>query len=312
MQRLRLILAIGLAVLMSVAPCVSTIAAAGEPECYPVQIPCPPNSGKDVCWKQVCTGGDDHGGGDDGSGTGTGGEAYTKCMFAGREVPCVGPAGTWSAAHSCWLTLTTPQQPPPAGTKDEDGDWYWCTPPPPYIGSRPPVWIEGPAITWVDPGPLAAQVAGTMPLAKPETHMAPKPPLMTYVGLETWLWIPESQWKPLSASTSLSGATVTVTATPVRVSWNMTEASVRCFSPGRPWVRGMSSDEVTDCDYVYQTVSDGQPDGAYKVSAQLAYKVAWTCTGPCLGTEGSLGILPGPVSDRTNLRVGERQSVVIR
>lgn len=297
-----------IAILSTVNP-----AAAAQKACTMVKVPCPAGQ-TGTCWKQVCPPGDDDGGGDDGDGSGTGGDPITKCVYLGEEVACSGPSGTWSAAHACWLKPVDAQDPPPEGKKDEDGNWFYCTPPPPFIvqGAPPTIWIDGPGIVFVDPGPLAESVRGTLPYPKPDIHLAPKPPLLTYVGLETWLWTDPDQWNALTGGTSVGGATVTVTATPVRASWNLTEASVRCFSPGRAWVTGMSSDETTNCDYVFQNVSDGQPNDAFKVTAQLAYKVTWTCTGPCLGTEGSLGIFPGPISEAEQLRVGERQSVVIR
>jgi hypothetical protein len=72
----------------------------------------------------------------------------------------------------------------------------------------------------------------------------------------------------------------------------------------------MTSRATTDCSYTFETVSNGQPRGAFAVSATLIYDVNWTCSGACLAGAGSLGevdSLPG----RTALRVGERQSVVV-
>lgn len=36
---------------------------------------------------------------------------------------------------------------------------------------------------------MAETIVESMPLVKPTVNMAPKPPLMTYVGLPTWLWM---------------------------------------------------------------------------------------------------------------------------
>jgi hypothetical protein len=150
-----------------------------------------------------------------------------------------------------------------------------------------------------------------MKLATPKIHLAPQPPLMTYVGLETWLWVDAAQWSDLKLTVSAGPTSVTVTAKPVKAEWDLTAGNETCTSPGRPWVKGMSSSEKTDCSYTFQRVSDFEPDGEFPVSSTLTYQVDWTCSGTCLIGSGTLGEVDG-LPGTSAIRVGERQSVVVR
>lgn len=175
-------------------------------------------------------------------------------------------------------------------------------------------WVLGGA---VDPVALAQQAADQLPLPAPAIHLAPQPPLMTYVGLATWLWIPKAQWAPLTNTVTAGGTSVTVVATPSRLRWNLDagadayhEQLKDCGGPGLPWVKGMPGDSETYCSWTYTRVSDFEPDGVYPVRASLWYQVNWTCTGNCSLASGTLGEIDGPFTN-TSLKVGERQSVVI-
>jgi len=149
-----------------------------------------------------------------------------------------------------------------------------------------------------------------MPFPTPAINLAPDPPLATYVGLETWLWIAVDDWDELSATVTAGPTSVTAVATPVRVDWNLTEGATSCASAGRPWERGMSSSAQTDCSYTFSTLSDSQPDDKYVVSATITYEVTWACSGACLIGGGDLGEAPGPTSNDA-IEVDERQSVVV-
>jgi hypothetical protein len=188
--------------------------------------------------------------------------------------------------------------------------WACSTYPGPVTGGY---WFfvgngETPAL--VDPAEVAANAVDQLKLAVPELHLAPEPPDLSFVGLETWLWIDPSQWVDLSLTVTAGGTSVTVVAQPVRVSWDLTEGATSCEGAGRPWLSSMTSRAATECSYTFETVSSGQPGEAFAVAATLTYDVNWTCSGACLVGAGSLGevdSLPG----RTAIRVGERQSVVV-
>lgn len=248
--------------------------------------------------------------GDDGSTPGS-----TACHNAsGAEIPCTDEYGAvWNSAQQCYAFAVVPQ--PPAG----DPMWEGHDP------SEGAVWgcdrtVSIPENTWFvpggeappDPGEMAETIVKSMPLVKPTVHMAPQPPLMTYVGLPTWLWMGENQWSNVTASATIGSTTVTVVAEPIRVTWDLGDGMETCTSAGRKWQKGMSSDEQTDCSYAFRHVSDFEPDGVFKVTAVISYAVNWTCSGTCLSTAGTLGEVPGFTSDATTIQVGERQSVVIR
>ncbi|GAW48039.1 MULTISPECIES: hypothetical protein [unclassified Nocardioides] len=265
--------------------------------CIPVSIPGDPG---------------DPGGGDPGDEGGSPGS--TGCHDAsGAEVPCTdGYGGTWDPSHQCYSFAIVPQ--PPAGDPmweghdPSEGSVYSCD----YTMSIPDnTWFVPGGEAPPDPGQIAESIVESMPLAKPTVHMAPQPPLMTYVGLETWLWMNADQWSNVTGSATVGNTTVTVVARPVRVTWDLTDGTKKCTSAGRAWVNGMSSSETTDCSYAFQKVSDFQPEGEFPVTAQITYKADWTCSGVCIDGGGTLGEVPGFVSDPTATRVGERQSVVI-
>ena len=162
-----------------------------------------------------------------------------------------------------------------------------------------------------NPAVLSQRALEQMRLTVPKVHLAPAPPTMTYVGLETWLWMPPSQWSTLTKSVTVGNTTVTVTAEPRRVRWDMGAGSTVCYDAGRVWVVGqMSTNATTSCQYTYEEVSDFQPDGKFPVSATITFRARWTCSEDCLAAEGSLGEVDG-LPGRSSIRVGERQSVNI-
>jgi len=203
-----------------------------------------------------------------------------------------------------------------------DGDTGETTPPPPDLCAGDPggpgcaVGTAGgdpgpgqPAAP-PDPGTLAQRALDTLQLATADIRMAPQPPDMTYVGLETWLWVPQAQWTPLGKSVTAGATTVHVDAHPVRVVWDLTEGSLNCDDAGRVWADGMDSDEQTSCGYTFSSTSADQPAGAYEVAATIVYQVGWTCVGNCTSAGGTLGEVNG-VTGESAIRVGERQSVVV-
>jgi hypothetical protein len=150
-----------------------------------------------------------------------------------------------------------------------------------------------------------------MPLAQAEVHTAPAPPAATYVGVENWLWVPDDQWRTLTKSVNAGATTVTVTAAPSQIVWNLGPSSITCYDPGKPWEQGMSDAATTTCVYTYETSSVDQPDGNFAISATIRYQVTWTCAGACPTTGGDLGLVDAPAGTST-LRVLQRQTVVVR
>ena len=295
---------------------VPTTAYAGDfPNCEPGETPSPFPEGGGVCIPAV-TPGEPAEPGTEGPGGGGSTPGSAACHDAsGAQIPCTNEFGTWSSAHDCYAGPMVPQ---PAADQTE----YW-------EGNDPTtgtIWActgDGVAIpqnTWFvpggeappDPGEMAESIVKSMPLVKPAVHMAPQPPLMTYVGLPIWLWMDGDQWRNVTASATIGSTTVTVVAEPIRVTWDLGDGMETCTSAGRKWERGMGSDAQTDCSYAFQHVSDFEADGVFKVTAVISYAVNWTCSGTCIAGAGTLGEVPGFTSDPVDVQVGERQTVVIR
>ena len=233
------------------------------------------------------------------------------------SIPCTTSAGgydyVWMGApHNCYAWRVTP--PPPAGNAaweghdPSEGSVYTCDVTACYLVGCAGWFVPGNA-TPPNPADLARSALDRMRLATPNIHMAPQPPLMTYVGLETWLWMDPGQWDPLSLTVTAGATSVTVVAEPVRAAWDLTAGSTTCTSAGRAWVNGMSSSEQTDCSYTFDQVSDGQPDGEFAVTSTLTYQVDWTCSGACLTGNGTLGEVDGlPGAQRSGSASDSRSS----
>ena len=163
----------------------------------------------------------------------------------------------------------------------------------------------------VDAVALARTVRDRLDLAAPQIHTSPEAPVKALVGLETWMWVPSSQWTALTESATLGGTTVTVEAEPISTRWDMGEAVKFCPNPGRAWRKGLGQDATTPCGYTYEHTSLRQPDSEHQISGQIRYAVTWTCTGDCSARSGNLGTIDSAASTAA-LEVGERHSVVIR
>lgn len=258
----------------------------------------------------ICVPAQDPGSPGDPGGPGDNNGGVSTCPSAPGGQCTDGNGGVWMNPPGAYCYGPT-EPPPPAsdpawGDHDpSEGSIYQCPGPPiTYI------FVGNGQAPLPDPRVLARRALDQLVLAVPAIHIAPDPPLATYVGLETWLWLPEAQWDSLSLTVTAGATSVTVTATPVRVDWNLTEGTTSCDSAGRPWQRGMSDDARTDCSYTFSTLSDGQPDGRYAVSATIAYAATWTCSGACLLDNGDLGEVPSLTSSDA-IEVDERQSVVV-
>lgn len=217
----------------------------------------------------------------------------------------------------CFLTYIDPQPNADseawAGHSPDEGALYYrrC-----YLGNDP----QGQPIVFVpdgeeppppDPAELARKALDEMQLKTPNVQLAPAPPEQTYVGLDTWLWMPPGQWVSLDKSVTAGDTTVTVTAVPESVLWDMGPSTTTCYSAGREWkFKQMPAGSTTDCSYKYTKISDFEPGKKFRVSSTITYQVDWTCDGDCLADDGTLGQVPGPAGGAA-ISVGERQSVVI-
>lgn len=234
----------------------------------------------------------------------------------GTEVPCVTDDGTWWSGNQCYAAPYDAPAGAPAWQGNTDGSLWQCSRCE-AVGSTTSCQVQ---IVWLppgeEPGPpapgeLATVAVGLMPLATAEAHTAPQAPDHTYIGVENWLWVPNAQWASLSKTVTAGATSVTATATPSQVVWNMGPRSATCYSPGAQWHAGMSDAASTSCGFTYDTASSSEPAGVFVISATIGYQVDWTCTGFCSTTSGTLGLVDAPAGEGT-MRVLQRQTVVVR
>lgn len=176
----------------------------------------------------------------------------------------------------------------------------------------------------VDARDQAESAYERLSLATANVRIAPSPPLPTYPNLETWIWVPRSQWQPLTLDVTAGSTTVHVEARPVRVDIDAGEreamkyssapidSTFSCSGPGRAWDESLGDDAETSCGYTYQTTSSNNPSGSdhYELTAAIVYEASWTCVGQCSEDGGSLGETSGPTGSQPVV-VQERQSVVV-
>ena len=249
--------------------------------------------------------------------SGGGGQIPAGCYKSdGTEVPCQTDDGYWWSGYQCYAAPYDAPPGTPAWQGHTDGSLWQCT----RCTSAGSASTCNVQIIWTapgqEPGPpspeqLAATALGLLPLETADVHTAPEPPAATYLGVENWLWLPDSQWTALSKSVSAGGTTVTVTAVPSQVDWSLGPASLTCYDPGTPWVNGMTDAATTTCGYTYRETSDSQTDGLFAITATIRYQVTWSCTGSCPTTGGDLGLIDAPAGSGT-MRVLQRQTVTVQ
>lgn len=287
---------------------ISTQAVADPPACpdgeTPSEIP-----GGWICIPVENPG--DPGDEDPGDGGGGGGTPV-GCFDGDREVPCHDEyGGTWDAAHGCYAFQVQPQ--PPAGSPlweghdPSEGSVYSCD-----------HTITIPQNSWfvangeeplIDPAVLAQEALGRMKLEQANAQIAPGPDFHTYVHIDNWLWLPQAQWHDLQGTVSAGPTSVTVTAEPIRVDWDMGVDVQSCYDAGRAWEKGMTDAAKTSCSFAYESIEDPTGD-VHNVSAQLVYGVTWVCSGACLTPSGDLGEIEAPAGEGTTIEVRQRQTVV--
>jgi hypothetical protein len=169
-------------------------------------------------------------------------------------------------------------------------------------------WLYDPADPESGPSPevLARQAYDQVPLVIPQPRTAPPADAQQLVGFPTWLWVEPAAWQTFTASAAIPGLSVTVTATPRRIGWDMGDGTrLTCTGPGTPWNPAGGDGQTTDCEHAYQFVSTDRPGGRYQVSATVTWSVTWQAS------TGETGVLPDASRTATfGLAVSERQAIV--
>lgn len=246
---------------------------------------------------------------------GTGG-GTDKCYDGDTEVPCTKDGMSWFESHLCYAAPMQPQPPANhaawAGHTPAEGTIYMCSESSPMKGpcGSFDCWFVGGGLEPVDGAAVARQLMVTIPYELADAKIAPPPTYHTYISYKNWLWIESSQWHSVSQSRSLRGATVTLTASPSYVEWDMgNEDTVSCVGAGRAWAKGMPENAPTNCSYAYEEMENPEGD-TWTVSARISYTLSWTCEGNCGGaTSGDLGSQLAAAGDSTTITVYQRQTV---
>lgn len=306
----------GVATVLLAGVLTAVTAVGGSPTAVADPPACPPGeSPSEIPGGWICIpvtdpgipGGEDPG--DDG---GDGGTEPAGCFDGDNEVPCNdGYGGTWDAGHDCYAFQVTPA--PPAGSPLWEG----------HDPSEGSVWscdytVTIPENSWfvpdgedplIDPAILAQEALGRMKLENANAQIAPGPGFHTYVHIDNWLWLPEAQWHDLTETVTAGPTSVTVTAEPIRVDWDMGTEVTSCYDAGRVWQEGMTDAAKTSCSYAYGSIANPTGD-THAVSAQMVYGATWDCDGACLTPSGDLGEIDAPAGAGTTIEVRQRQTVV--
>lgn len=244
--------------------------------------------------------------------TGDNGPSGPACPGAPNG-DCVNDYGfIWNSAHGCYAFQLDPQPPEGSplwqGHDPAEGSIWSCDQ---TISVPENVWFVPNGAAVINPAQVAQQLVKNAPFEFANAHMAPGPDYHTYINYLNWMWVQQDQWHDVSVSLTVGGATVTLTAKPSYVAWNMGNGESRsCVGAGREWVKGMAEDAPTNCSFTYTTLQDPEGD-TWTVSAQINYTVSWTCTGNCGGaTGGDLGDVTALAGNSTSITVYQRQTVV--
>lgn len=175
-----------------------------------------------------------------------------------------------------------------------DGAWYYqtCryTDTGELASSRYWQYVAGAPGFGPDLAALAASAYDRIPLPFPVPSTSPSLEVRPITGLDTWLWIDPAAWRPRQATAALAGFSVTVTASPVRVVWDMGdgELPVTCEGPGTVFRDDGPGDQTTDCSYNYRWNSHDEPGGVFHAAVSVEWDVAWSAS------TGASGVLaPG-------------------
>ena len=224
---------------------------------------------------------------------------------------------TWSRIpddeidYRWWTDEPVPGDLDEGGIADPDNPlsyvWYWKTCPTEDGGTTStliPIPRE-PEPDPVDPTELREEALDRLQLPTPTIDF--NSPSDQVVHVESWLWIDSAIWQEHTKSVTAGGVTVTATAQPSRVVWDMGNGDVVvCEGPGTPYDTSRpAAEQSTECLYTYEHSSSGQPEEAYQVTATVEWQVSWTVTGAPGG-----GALPSlSTSSATSIRVAEMQAL---
>jgi hypothetical protein len=209
-------------------------------------------------------------------------------------------AGTDSTCHS----VKVDNGPPPAGAAPKGG-WYMqvCGSGGSVLGTAPQWIVDPPAA--VDPAVVARQASASLDLPSPAIRANPDPGRDLLVQVPVWMWMDPASWGSRSATASVPGLSVTATAQPKQVRWDMGDGTtVICKGAGTPWRVGASPKAASpDCGHTYRRSSANSSGNRFSMRATVTWSVSWTGG----GTNGTLPELT--TSSAVSVRVAESQAI---
>ena len=134
-----------------------------------------------------------------------------------------------------------------------------------------------------NPRVLAERAVKDAELPVPTVVTSPPPDQPLVVNLATWLSVDPAVWAPVNVSAAAGGVTVTATAVPDRVVWDLGNSDrVSCDGPGTRYDPNRpAAEQSPTCSYTYR-----QP-GTYQITATVEWRVTWQAVGAPGG--GDLG-----------------------
>lgn len=219
-----------------------------------------------------------------------------SCLY----VPAASPSGGLTFAAQCSNPTAT------SINFDPFGNVRFMRPLPGPGG--PPAQAPPGGQPTVSAATLAEQARRFLPLPAPIIRTNPTPDHDQLVNLPTWLWVAASSWNLRTATASVPGLSVTVTAVPVTVTWVTGDGGrVLCHGPGTPYDTARSpTSQATDCSHAYRQGSAGQPGGRYLLSATTTWQITWAASG---AVTASGALPPLARTAQTTLRVAEAQAL---
>jgi hypothetical protein len=166
-------------------------------------------------------------------------------------------------------------------------------------------------LVWLTEAPPAVTPAQLAQIARarlqlPQVGMQLNPATSSMVNVPVWLAL-AAGWDSRTATASVPGLSVTATATPSRVHWDMGNGGSKvCSSPGTVFRAGVDDPYAASptCGFTY---TDPVGEGVtYTVRATVTYTITWAGG----GQSGTLADLTA--AGTTAMTVGESQAVITR
>lgn len=134
------------------------------------------------------------------------------------------------------------------------------------------LFLFEPGVAVLSAADLAARARNELALLYPEPRTSPAVSLPQIPGIDTWMWIDAALWQPIVATASIPGLSVSATATPQSMTWDMGDGTVvTCDGPGTAYDDSRpEAEQSTDCSHVYQS------RGAYTATATITWSISWS------------------------------------